>query len=261
MKLKFEFSDVEYSASSILHFTKSNMTDFWREAFFYFYPDVDKQKFNAMSDDERLIFLRTYLSNFYDANKTEIAQKISDYNVHWKNNEMQIVAALQDIFSIDLTDIFNDLVCYTTFNPISPRYLDKNSFDNFYLESKAGALGSAIHEIIHFIWFYAWQKHFHDNTADYETPHLKWILSEMVVEPIMRDERLASINPYYTDKSCVYPYFYTMQINGKPILDTLYEMLSSMPMSDFMEKSYQLCIEHETEIRNHIKDAENSNCT
>ena len=47
-----------------------------------------------------------------------------------------------------------------------------------------------------------------------------------------------------------------MQIEGKPILDVLYEMLSSMPMPKFMEKSYQLCVEHETEIRRHIEGAE-----
>ena len=69
----------------------------------------------------------------------------------------------------------------------------------------------------------------------------------------MRDDRLGPINPYYTHQSCVYPYFYTMQIEGKPILDVLYEMLSSMPMPKFMEKSYQLCVEHETEIRRHIE--------
>lgn len=257
MKLKFEFGGVKYSAASILEFTKSSLTDFWREPFFHFYPDVDRESYNALSDNDRLAYLHTFFSSFYATHQSEIDQKIAAYNAHWTICEPQIIAALQDTFGIDLAGVFDDLVCYTTFNPISPRYLDKNSFDNFYLESEAGALGTAIHEIIHFVWFYVWQKHFEDDPADYETPHLKWILSEMVVEPIMRDERLATINPYYTHKSCVYPYFYTMQIAGKPVLDTLYEMLSSLPISEFIEKSYQFCIEHEAQIRGRIEESEN----
>lgn len=218
MKLKFEFGGTEYSAASVLEFTKAEQTEFWRELFFYFYPDVDKELYNKLSNDERLRFLNDYFSSLYLKNESIIADKLYKYNNYWQNYENQITEALQDIFGIDLSDKFNDLVCRTTFNPISPRYLDERAFDNFWLESEKGALGIAIHEIIHFVWFYVWQKHFGDDPIEYETPHLKWILSEMVVEPIMRDERLGSINPYYTDRQCVYPYFYTMSIGAMPSL-------------------------------------------
>lgn len=78
----------------------------------------------------------------------------------------------------------------------------------------------------------------------------------MVVEPIMRDERLASINPYFQHRECVYPYFYTFKIEKKPILDILYEMYKSMSINEFMGKSYELCLNHEEEIRKHIKESE-----
>lgn len=258
MQLQFLFGGVEHSAKTILEFTKEEMTDFWREPFFHFYSDVDKEQYNKMSNDDRYKFLMDYFSAFYVKNQSLIEDKLSNYNSYWKSFEPQIAVALQAAFGTDLTDVFNDLVCHMSFCPICPRHLDKNTFDNFYLESEKGALGTALHEIIHFIWFHVWQQHFGDNPADYEAPHLKWLLSEMVVEPIMRDERLGTINPYYIHKSCVYPYFYTMEIDGKPILDTLYEMLTSMPMHKFMETSYQYCIEHEAEIRKHIKESENT---
>ena len=44
-----------------------------------------------------------------------------------------------------------------SFNPISPRYLDEQAFDVFWLNSERGALGMALHEIIHFVWFRVWQ--------------------------------------------------------------------------------------------------------
>lgn len=39
-------------------------------------------------------------------------------------------------------------------NPISPRFLSDGSFEVFYLNSGKGAIGTAIHEIIHFFWCY-----------------------------------------------------------------------------------------------------------
>ena len=74
----------------------------------------------------------------------------------------------------------------------------------------------------------------------------------MVVEPIMRDERLRAINPYFDGGGCVYPYFYTLKIENRPILDILYEMYQSMSMVEFMKKSYELCLEYEALIREHI---------
>jgi dolichol kinase len=112
-----------------------------------------------------------------------------------------------------------------------------------------GYQGTALHEIIHLIWFFVWNNHFNDNNYDYETPHLKWIFSEMVVDPIMRhDERLYSINPYF-ESGCTYEYFYTMEIEGTPILDTMLRLYESNTIITFMEKGYKYCLEHETEIR------------
>lgn len=258
MRLKFVFGGVKHGVNTIMQFTNSCNTSFWREPFFYFYPDFERKQFNLMSDKEKYKFLIGYFSAFYEKNKSILEEKLLKYNSYWQKYQSQITMALQEVFSVDLSGVFNDLVCYTSFSPICPRYLDRNSFDNFYLESEKGALGTALHEIIHFIWFYVWHQNFGDAYSEYETPHLKWILSEMVVEPIMRDDRLGGINPYYADKSCVYSYFYTMKIDGKDILDTLYEMLKSMPMRDFMESSYKYCVEHEAEIRKHIEESENA---
>lgn len=88
--------------------------------------------------------------------------------------------------------------------------------------------------------------------AEYETPSLKWIFSEMAVEPIMRDERLSTINPYFED-GCVYEYFYHMDIGGKPVLEILYEMYRQNDIKEFMKKGFLFCQEHEAEIRRQMK--------
>lgn len=256
MKLKFLLADPEYSAKSVLEFAKEGMSPFWLDSFFYFYPDVEKDKFFKLNNDQRLEFLKRYFTKLKREKYDELVSKNELYNSYWQKNETEIISAFEKVFEIDLSKIFNDLICLTTFNPVNPRYLDQNKFDNFYLQSEKGTLGSALHEITHFIWFFVWQNNFKDDVSEYETPHLKWILSEMVIEPIMRKSGLSRLNPYFASKSCVYPYFYTMIIDGQVILDTLFIMLEENSMTDFMEKAYKYCLLHEDEIRKHITDSE-----
>lgn len=252
MNLIYEYSGIMRSIDSIMAFTGEEQTDFWSEPFFYFFPDIDKKRFKTLTNEQRKQYLIDYFLRFEKENKEIIAEKIYKYNERWETYQSQIVDALQEAFGVDLMELFNDMRGYITFNPVCPRYLENNTFDVFYLNSEKGALGLSIHEIIHFVWFHVWNNYFHDSYDEYELPHLKWILSEMVVEPIMRDERLRAINPYFDGGGCVYPYFYTLKIENRSILDILYEMYQSMSMVEFMKKSYELCLEYEALIREHI---------
>ena len=258
MDLKFVPGGVSRSVDSILEFTCAGQNAFWSGPFFHFYPNIDRAAYMALDDAAKRAFLTDYFTEFESANRALLCEKLKKYNARWQSYSAQITAALEEAFAISLTGVFDDLACHVTFNPISPRYLALHEFDSFYLESERGALGTALHEIIHFVWFHVWQSHFRDDPAEYETPHLKWILSEMAVEPIMRDPRLGGINPYYAERACVYPYFYTMTVDGAPILDTLHRMRGGLTPTRFMEEALKYCARHEREIRAHINASENT---
>ncbi len=100
---------------------------------------------------------------------------------------------------------------------------------------------------------------FKDSYEEYENPSLKWILSELVVEAVMSDQRLSSVNPYYPREhgGCIYPYFFTMEIEGVPITDTVRKMYRTMRISEFMQESYTYYQKHEAEIIEHISNSEN----
>ena len=194
----------------------------------------------------------------YEQTKEELDQKIICYNAHFAKHKHQIEAALSDAFEVDACSLFNDLTANITLNPVCPRFLKERYFDIFYKNSERGALGLSLHEVIHYFRFHVWNNHFCDHYEEYETPSLKWTLSEMVVEAIMSDQRLSSINPYFPREhgGCVYPYFQDMIINGTPILKTLNEFYHNNHITDFMELSYTYCVKHEEFIRHHIKEAE-----
>lgn len=260
MELQFKNPGFPYMIDKILGFQTEEATAFWSEPLYHFYPQLDKKHASSLTADERTAYFEETLRAVYEEQEDTINDKVRLYKEHWEKCKPQITAALSDAFEIDCFGIFNDMVCNVSMNPIEPRFLEEHSFDIFYLNSEKGAIGEAIHEIIHFVWFYVWHQVFGDSYEEYETPSLKWILSEMVVEPIMSDPRLSSINPYY-DRShggCVYRYFFDMKVDGRYILDTLGQMYKSQSIADFMRNSYQYCVEHEVEIREHIQKSEES---
>ena len=258
MNITYKNPGYEYSIESIMLFQTDEQTPFWSDSVLYFYPQIDKTELEKRNFEEKKEYIYKVLEEIYGNIKDELESKIIRYNEHFQNYRSQIEDALSEAFELDSGLLFNDLTGNITMNPVCPRFLQEKYFDVFYLNSERGALGLSIHEVIHYFWFYVWNKHFGDSYEEYETPSLKWILSEMVVEAIMSDERLSLINPYFPreDGGCVYPYFFDMIINGKPVLDKISELYKNNSITDFMESSYAYCLENEDAIRNHIEEAE-----
>lgn len=251
MKLRYNNPGIQHSIDSIMLFLEGDYSEYWFESSLYFYPQIDKGKLCSFNSLQKRDYLLEVLSDVVEIEA--IKQKVISYQKYWDSKSSSIQKALEDTFDLQLSDKFNDMTGNITLNPICPRFLDERRFDVFYLNSEKGALGMAIHEIIHFVWFYVWNCHFKDDKREYENPHLKWIFSEMVVDTIMRnDKRLYSINPYF-ESGCAYDYFYTMKIEGTPVLDILQRLFEVNNILSFMEKGYQYCLVHEKEIRNQMK--------
>lgn len=263
MELQVINPGFEYMIEKIMGFQTEETTAFWSEPLYYVYPQLDREYAASLTETDRKTYVEKTLRDIYIEQESVINEKVSMYTKQWEVCKPQITEALSEAFEIDCTVILNDMKCNISMNPIEPRYLTEHSFDIFYLNSEKGAIGEAIHEIIHFVWFYVWHELFRDGYEEYESPSLKWILSEMVVESVMKDSRLRSINPYFKreDGGCIYPYFFDMKVENKLILETLDEMYRTQSIVDFMKKSYSYCVAHETEIRNHIREAEQSGGT
>ena len=259
MHIEFVNPGFQYMLDSIMEFQKDNISAFWNDSLFYFFKELDKEYSYSLSIEKRKKYFEEKLSGIYKANEQLLEEKIQAYSKYWNLHKVEIEQAFTDAFEVDCSNLFNDLVCKISLNPVSPRYLKEHSFDVFYLNSERGALGNALHEMVHFVWFAVWNDLFKDSYEEYENPSLKWILSELVVEAVMSDERLCSLNPYYPREQggCIYPYFFTMKINDVLITDTIQEMYKSMGILKFMQESYAYCQNYEKEIREHILRSEN----
>ena len=260
MHIAFKNSGYQHSINSIMLFQTEDQTPFWSEPLLHFCPQIDENMLMKGNVQDKHRYLDEVFSEIYEDVKIELDQKEICYNEYFSKYKCQIEDALSDAFDLNASELFNDLTGNITLNPICPRFLRERYFDVFYKSSERGALGLSLHEVIHYFWFHVWNGHFGDSYEEYETPSLKWILSEMVVEPIMEDRRLSSINPYFPRENggCVYPYFQTMIIDGIPILEKMRQLYCGNQITDFMEASYDYCIKHENAIRQHIRMAEST---
>lgn len=260
MHITYRNPGYEHAIESIMLFQTDEQTTFWSDPILHFYPQIDKNELTKRDAVGKRKYLDEVFREIYTGTKAELDSKTICYNEHFANHKCQIEDALSDAFELDARLFYNDLTGNITLNPICPRFLKERCFDIFYKNSERGALGLSLHEVIHFFWFHVWNNHFGDSYDEYETPSLKWILSEMVVETIMSDRRLSSINPYFPKENggCIYPYFQDMMIDGVPILNKLSTFYHDNVITDFMEVSYAYCTEHENAIRQHIMEAENA---
>ena len=259
MDITFVNPGPEYMIRQIMEFQTETESGFCSEPLYHFYPQLDRAHADSLPFPERKAYIERIMRDVYAQQESLINEKVARYRNHWLACKDQITCALSDAFGIDCENLFNDMVCHVSLNPIEPRFLTEHHYNTFYLNSERGAIGSGIHEIIHFVWFYVWNRVFGDYYEEYERPTLKWILSEMVVESVMRDPRLSSINPYFPRENggCVYPYFFDMIVDGAPILDTLDAMYRTRSIEDFMGDSFDYCRLHERQIWEHIQRAEN----
>ena len=252
MELHFQDPGLEYSLSSIMEFQAPGVSDWWRNSLFHFYPQVDRTRFDTLDAGEREGYLRRALTEVYASIREELEEKTRTYYACWEKHRGQVEDAFSDAFELDTGTILNDITVNITLNPICPRFLGEKRFDLFYRSSPQGALGLSLHELTHFLWFRVWRELFGDDPAEYETPHLKWVLSELVVDPILSNDRLCTLNPYYPG-GVAYEYFYSMKVDDRPLLEVMGAAYREKPIRDFMTWAWEYCQKHETEIRRQMK--------
>lgn len=131
----------------------------------------DKGHATSLSFPERKGYIEQTLRTCCVELEDTINKKVDLYSRHWISCKGQIITSLSDAFGVNCSDIFNDLRCNVSMNPIDPRFLKERCFDIFYLNSESGAIGESIHEIVHFVWFYVWNRLFRDSYDEYERLH------------------------------------------------------------------------------------------
>ena len=255
MKLTWQQKDFESDIDFILFHQTDDTPIWWKSELYRAHPSLNFDYAQSLTQDERFEYLRRELLKIRNDKQPDIEKSIQTFQDAWEPVAKNLNDAYSSAFDMDCSNILNNMVGLVGLNPICPRDLSDNSFSVYYYFDPNYAVSMALHEITHFAWFYVWQSHFKDDEEEYNFPHLKWLLSELVVETIIRNSDIAKLTP--PPEYIAYNYFYSMNIAGVPIFDTLHAMyINRKSFTEFMERAYNWICKNEPELRAKIAEAE-----
>lgn len=255
MKLNWQQKDFDDDLNFILFHQKDGTPIWWQKQLFKAYPDLDYEYALSLPESNRFEYISEQMKIQAEKRKSVVDNSIKIFSDKWSEISDKLNDVYSNAFDNDCNNILNDMVANVGLNPICPRDIQNHSFDIYHYFDSQYAITTALHEITHFVWFYFWQKHFQDNSTEYDFPNIKWLLSEIVVETIIRNSEINNLikQPQYI----AYSYFYDMTINGELIFDTMKKMyLNRTDIYDFMEKSFNWIKNNESELREKIAIAE-----
>ncbi|MBO4626185.1 MAG: hypothetical protein J5679_02840 [Alphaproteobacteria bacterium] len=255
MKLDWQQKNFESDIDFILFHQQDDTPNWWRKRLFDVYIDLNYKYARSLPESKRFEYITKKMKTIANEQHDIINKSIKMFQKSWSVLAGKLNSAYAAAFDNDCSGILNDMTANVGLNPICPRDITNHSFDVFYFFDPKYAMTVALHEITHMAWFHFWQKHFRDNPAEYDSPHLKWVLSEIVVETIIRNSKINDLvhEPQYI----AYSYFYDMHIGGELVFDKMKQLyLKRKDINDFMEKAYDWIKNNEKELRKKIADAE-----
>lgn len=256
MQLIWRQKDFKDDINFILFHQKDGTPKWWQEQLFKAYPDLNYKYTKSLPESDRMKYITEQIKIQAQKRELVIIDSIKMFSEYW---DVNIAKNLNVVYSVafdnDCTNILNDMVAQVGLNPICPRDIEHHSFDIYHYFEPGYAMSTALHEITHFVWFYFWHEHFKDKRTEYDFPQLKWLLSEIVVETVIRNSQINDLieQPQYI----AYSYFYDMIINDELIFDTMKKLyLTRKDIYNFMENSYDWIKNNESELRKKIAKAE-----
>ena len=256
MQLKWKQKNFKDDIDFILFHQKDVTPQWWRKQLFMAYPDLNYEYTQSLPESKRFEYITEQMKIQAKKRKGVIKNSIKMFQEKWDTDIAdKLNTAYSSAFDNDCVGILNNMTADIGLNPICPRDIEHHRFDIYHYFETGYAMSTALHEITHFVWFYIWHEHFNDNPDEYDSPNLKWVLSEIVVETIIRNSQINDLieQPRYI----AYSYFYDMTINDELIFDTMKKLyLGRKDIYDFMEKSFDWIKKNEPELRTKIAKAE-----
>ena len=211
--------------------------------------NINLSELQGKSLEQRKEIITNILTPIYNVKLNQMKNKIADYQQYWNENAAKVCEQFEKIFKIGFKGI-RQFTAYINLNPMCPRYLNDDSFDIYYINKPEDCFKTCVHELIHFYWFQVWQEVFEDaNPETFECPHLEWLFSEIVVDPIIYYSELNQFN----FKQPAYAYFYNSKFKDENVIEFFRKLYRSNSLETFMEKGIKLLKDNEAEARTLIR--------
>jgi len=215
------------------------------------YFNIDYNVFYSKNLEDRKEFLKKFVYKKYKEEKKQFDFKI--YKINEKLNENL------DLILNEFANIFN--ICYDGeeiykvemgISPMCPRYLDEKSFDINVLSNINYNFQIILHEMVHFYWFKKLKSLYPNiERREFERPRLSWLLSEIVVDPILKNTGLSK----FIVNNPAYEIFYESEINGQNLIEKFNDIYkNSNNIEGFIKESMEFVMLNKTFFENLAKN-------
>jgi len=188
-----------------------------------------------------------FFDDLFVLEKVALREKASFSQTEWDKINDNAMAALSEVVEQKWPNEDKVIRAEVSFNPISPYNLRSRSFSVFYKASPAGTNGTAFHELLHLIYFEKWKTVFPKTPeSGFRSPHLVWVLSEMMPGVILNDERIQNVFKHEFRSNWD---MMELKIKGRPAMSYIREFYDGRKdFEDFLRRSYAFAKVHEKEI-------------
>lgn len=241
-----ETHNVEF-IKDLLHpeFLKSNTSLPFAERVYGLFPELKERICTDMSYEEVDSIIDDVVKGRYYVD--DIEKRLVELDKEFQHFYYEFMIKQLQLFEIPSEYVTSPIRCYVGCYPVFPRsVLTKEYYVNFSTDIKR-IITSSIHEINHFVLYDKWiLMHGHGNEKEPVHPEPLWFLEEIAVDSILNDPILFSYSPYQQQ---AYPQFYTAEIHGKNLMDTIKQIYEEREhISGFLEEAYRYINENLNEI-------------
>ncbi|MDO4376129.1 MAG: hypothetical protein Q4C33_03040 [bacterium] len=237
-KIKFKKLPLEENINIILnaYFTSDNKILDIHNLLSQYFPEFKNIDIN-LSKKEKSTIISNIITNYYTDNIENIDRAIEKYTKQWEfYNDIYFTKLVNYLNITKQTDI-KEINCYIGMLPFFPRDLNSKSFIINPHLNELQLTQTCAHETLHFLWFHKWKELYPQTSKEeYESPHLPWIYSEMVTDPILNSSDFQKIFKFHEK---AYPFLYTMIDGKKTLMEKITEIYNSnFSIEDKIKKGY-----------------------
>jgi hypothetical protein len=250
--IEFKILPLEVDAWLVDHFTRpqSNGWD-WSNSIYEEHPVLERVLKTADSGDERTAAIESYVRDYLDCTQDVLEVQKDSFERAWGERSDRFMQAISDLIEIDWPE--RDITAYlSAVCTINPRFLDTWSFSVYHGLPLNRMVGTAAHEITHFIYFEKWKEVFPDSDPKtFDSPHLEWHLSEIMAPIILNDPSIAPLVLEGDVKARGYPAYQRTMLGEQSVMERfteLYEEERKASFAELLKHAYSEALRYEETI-------------
>ncbi|MEK6926961.1 MAG: hypothetical protein AABX11_00865 [Nanoarchaeota archaeon] len=125
----------------------------WSRLYSKEYPEFGKLIEKVQNPEEIKKISNDFFKKLYYDKLKELEKIAKSFQIEWDKEGEQLLRALSKIVEKEWLQDWKEMKAWVSLNPICPRFIEQRAFDIYWKAPPDKMKSTALHEILHFIWF------------------------------------------------------------------------------------------------------------